>query len=423
MKILILSWYFPPNNEVGALRVGKLAEHLHRQGHEIWVITAERPYDDQSLSVALPPERVIRTKWIDLDHISSPWKWGKNPPSVRNGKAPQRKHGSLWNVISENYMWLIRMPDQQGGWLPYARKEGARLMAAEHFDLIYASCPPFSSLAAAAHLSRRFNVPWIAEYRDTWSRNHYTPKPEWRHRLESFLEERTTRTATAIVAVSDPWAEYYRQTFGKPTAAIWNGFDGAAAPVGQITGSRGLPLVFVHTGVTYRGQRSPKPFFDGIRQSGLTPADVQVLFYGENPDLILSVAAAAGVEAFVKVLPRVPYGEALNIQRSTDVLLLLQSTADLSDIPAKTFEYFAARRPILGVGMDSGFTAKLVRDRNAGLYETNPAAIAAKLRAWVEEKRSTGHIAPLPASAAEGLSRTEQLQKLEAFIAASVPAH
>jgi imidazolonepropionase-like amidohydrolase len=41
MRILIVTWFFPPANTMGALRVGKFADFLVRQGHEVRVVTAD----------------------------------------------------------------------------------------------------------------------------------------------------------------------------------------------------------------------------------------------------------------------------------------------------------------------------------------------------------------------------------------------
>ena len=35
MKVLILSWYFPPSNTIGAIRVGKLAKYLMRRNVDV----------------------------------------------------------------------------------------------------------------------------------------------------------------------------------------------------------------------------------------------------------------------------------------------------------------------------------------------------------------------------------------------------
>ena len=37
MKILIVSWFFPPANTIGAVRLGNLAGYLEKQGHDMSV--------------------------------------------------------------------------------------------------------------------------------------------------------------------------------------------------------------------------------------------------------------------------------------------------------------------------------------------------------------------------------------------------
>src|SRR5579871_6034973 len=69
MNILLISWYFPPVNDVAALRTGALADFLTRRGHNVFVLTAARQGNDESLTIPLPPERVIRTDWFDIDHL------------------------------------------------------------------------------------------------------------------------------------------------------------------------------------------------------------------------------------------------------------------------------------------------------------------------------------------------------------------
>ena len=48
MKVLIVSFWFPPANVVGAIRVGKLARYLDRHGYEVRVLTTNIG-GDQSL--------------------------------------------------------------------------------------------------------------------------------------------------------------------------------------------------------------------------------------------------------------------------------------------------------------------------------------------------------------------------------------
>jgi len=57
MKLLLISYYFPPYNSVGGVRPGKLAKYLYNQGHEIDVISAEQPFPVEA-ELEIPPERV-----------------------------------------------------------------------------------------------------------------------------------------------------------------------------------------------------------------------------------------------------------------------------------------------------------------------------------------------------------------------------
>ena len=96
--------------------------------------------------------------------------------------------------------------------------------------------------------------------------------------------------------------------------------------------------------------------------------------------------------------------------------MLLQPGIDEANVPAKFFEYLAARRPILGLGLDSGVPAEIIRDRRAGLYVTEPAKVAAQLRLWVDQKQQEGQIPDLPESVGAGLSRSDQFASLMTFL-------
>ena len=431
MKVLILSWYFPPANDVAALRVGKLAEYLHGAGHEVSVLTSARDHSDQSLPLSLPSNRVLRTSWFDVQHlrfhraprqrnefVSSPSRPGADVVGLSAALRKNRPaRPRLVQSLNELYMNIVELPDKQVGWLPYLLPEGRKLLREKSVDLIYASGPPFTTFLAAKSLSRRFSVPWIAEYRDAWSRYVYTPKPKWRQALDERIENIVSPTASGIVAVSEPWAEYYRKRYGLPTAAIYNGFDSdCLLPAPRRTAAPDEPVTITYLGVLYQGLRNPSLLYEAIKRSCLSPKDVRISYYGPKAAEVYPLAAKYGVSDFIAINERIPYQRSLEIQRSSDVLLLLQSPDDPRNVPAKVFEYFASCRPILGLGLDNGIPARLVRERNAGFYTSNVDAIATQLTHWVAEKRTTGLIPDVPSSARAGLSRLDQFANLEIFM-------
>ncbi len=67
MKILVVSWYFPPANTIAAVRIGKLVKFLIDRGHDVRAIGGkDLPYP-QTLEIDLPPERIAYAPWADVN--------------------------------------------------------------------------------------------------------------------------------------------------------------------------------------------------------------------------------------------------------------------------------------------------------------------------------------------------------------------
>ena len=420
MRILLISWYFPPANDVAALRVGRMVEYLRAAGHDVWILTSDSIHADKSLPVPAPPEQILRTAWFDIDQLALPWRWrARKAPPTRNGESRGRtpvRHKFV-DALNKLYTNLVRVPDRRIGWLPYALRTGSQLLRQHPIDCIYASGPPFTTFLAARFLSRKFRIPWIAEYRDGWSRYVYTLKPAWREAIDERIETKVTSSASGIVTVSEPWATYFRERFQLPTIAVYNGFDPENFPLAlPRVSAPHQPVSIVHMGALYEGVRDPSVLYTAILRSGLTPREIQIFYYGTRYSDVYPLVEKCGVGEFVTLKDRVPYRESLKIQRTSDVLLLLQSPLDPRNVPAKIFEYLASCRPILGLGLDEGVPAKLIRERAAGYYVTDAGAVADQLVRWVKQKKETGLIADLPFSNCAGLTRTEQFSQLDSFL-------
>ena len=226
-------------------------------------------------------------------------------------------------------------------------------------------------------------------------------------------------TAAALVTVSKPWAEAYHEKYGKPTEVVFNGFDpgdygaepGPGSPDSQL-------LRIVYTGGIYPGIRDPSPVFKALHlvEGGLD--GVRLEFFGTTHSHVLPLAESCGVGRSVTVHRHVDHKKSVALQREADVLLLMQWTdpSEEGNIPGKLFEYLAARRPILGLGLETGVPASIIRDRAAGYFSNDPRAIAEQLTAWLRAKRTSGQIAPLPETVCAGFSRDEQFSKLETFL-------
>lgn len=424
MKIIIVSWHFPPINTIAAVRVGKFARYLVTAGHDVRVVTAQRPDPDRSLELELDPAFITRTPFLDLDRIFDP---RRRRPPARAGASPspsgtipaaRQSGGNVRRKLSGLYRGIVFFPDGQVGWGRYLLGTLSQTIESFAPDLVFASGPPFSTFVWAAIAAHRAKVPWIAEFRDRWSEDTYTDIAGWRRPLDRWLEKRVVASAAGIVTVSEPWREFYAAKYQKPTISVMNGYDPADMPKVPGLQPAGLPVTVVHVGTIYRDRRDPSALFRALRQGNFGPEEIRLVFYGQYLQWVDELARALGVRGFVELHHPVPYKEALDLQTRADLLLLLQwnAASEAGNVPGKLFEYFAASRPIIGLGPENGVPARLIRERRAGLFANDPAALAAYLRDRVQEKHRTGIVAPLPATAGAGLARDDQFARLTAFL-------
>jgi hypothetical protein len=307
----------------------------------------------------------------------------------------------------------VNIPDAQAGWLPYALRAGRRLLGSWRPDVIYASAPPFTGLLVASRLAGLYGIPWVAELRDRWVDDSFVQRPGWRRRLDGWLERRVVGSARALVTVSDEWAELFRCKLGVPTLTVLNGFDPADFPAVPAPPAPDGPLTIIHAGTIYPGHRDPSPLFRAARSLDVGRDCLNMLFLGASAEQIMPLAQRAGVADLVQTRPRIPYRDSIAALCRADVLLLLQwdSPTELGNIPAKLFEYLAARRPILGLGPTDGIPARIIRTRGAGRFPRHPDEIGDALRHWLAAKR-TGGIAALPEAVCQGFAREEQFRQL-----------
>ena len=433
MRILIVSWHFPPYNAVGAVRVTKLAAHLRACGFDVRVLSARDQPLPETMSRDVPDDIVTYADWIDVEwpakRLSA--RFGSGQPDTRPYSSTDRRSEpsaltglrQILRAISRVYFTATMLPDKQIGWYPSAMRAGRRLFRNWQPDLVYASGPPFTSLLVASRLARRARVPWFAELRDPWFGTGYirTDMPEVYERLQGVVERRVLRSAAAIVTTADALTDMYANRYRKPTRTIYNGYDSSDTAVACESQSLAPDddVRITYTGHIYPGRRDPTALFQAIASlSENERARIRVEFFGSQENSLRPVAEECGVSDRVWVHPPVPYDRSLAIQRASDALLLLQwnDPQEALHIPAKLFEYLGAARPIIGLGYEQGVPAQIVRDRDAGIYSNDPGALAQYLSALLADKRKRGAIPDLPETVRAGFSRRAQFEGLRAFV-------
>jgi glycosyltransferase involved in cell wall biosynthesis len=276
-------------------------------------------------------------------------------------------------VAGRHLAWLA-LPDRWVTWGFGAIPAGLRLIRQYRPDVIWSTYPIATAHGIALRLHRLSGIPLVADFRDPMAQDGYPADPRtWRayQRIESAVAQHASR----LVFVTPNARELYRSRYSTVPAEnfvlIENGYDDASFTAAE-SGLDPDPLnggciTLLHSGIVYPSERDPRAFFAALgrlRRTGrIDGRKVRIRFRGPvHADLLERLAAESGTQELVEILPPVPYHEALQEMLRADGLIVMQGSNCNEQIPAKLYEYFRARRPILGLADPLGDTGKVMRD-------------------------------------------------------------
>lgn len=422
MRILLVTYYFPPFNSVGAVRPAKLARFLLDQGHDLHVLTCSNQPYPEGLPQEVPADRITATPaWS----VNAPIDWllGGREKVAREGYAGGAPKSKLVQAFSHVYRTLLHWPDSQRGWVGSALQAGRSLLAKEKFDLIFATGGPFSALKVGGTLARESGVPWVAELRDLWTDNQFYDYPRWRRALERRTEGGLLRSARALVTVSEPLARRL-QRFGRPVWEVRNGCDPEDfANLGRPEefGSDRNHLDIVFTGNVYPGHYDVQSFCEGLRLFVQQGGSATVHVAGRNTAALQQEARRCGLAGHFRFAATVPRAQALAMQKHADVLLFfIWATGNEGIYSLKLFEYAGAGRPVLAVGPMAD-VGRLVVDAGLGTVCTGASEVQAQLRVLLQDKQRQGELAQSLRPGFD-LTRRAQFAKLQAHLVTLVEA-
>jgi hypothetical protein len=354
-RVLMVSPHFPPDTSAGTHRVRLLAPHLPDFGWEPVVVSVdadgyEGAIDPGLLSLVPPEVRIVRSRaW-------SP-RWTR---MLGIGDLGIRAFAGL-------------------------RRTCESLLASERFDALFITIYPTYPALIGPMLKRRFHVPFVLDYQDPWigawgdtvgagSHGSVDLKSRVSRWIAGRLEPRAVSAADALTAVSAPTYEAVAARYpgaapseratlpiggessdfdALPEATANRYFDardgfchisyvGALLPLGVDT----IRVIFKAAALLKARRpdlyaRLRLHFFGTSNQTGGDPA---AAVYCATP-----LAREAGVDDCMTELPiRVPYLEALAIQRDSQGLLMTGSS-ERHYTASKIYPSLLARRPLLAV--------------------------------------------------------------------------
>lgn len=369
-RALLLAYHFPPLGGAGVQRAVQLASRLPAHGFRPVVITGPLragqawPPPDASLAGLLGPD-------LEIHRLADRWAHELEPKRRTRLEALRVR--------------MLRRPAAfDEAWVAGCVETGLRAAREHAVDVVLATLSPFASTRAAEELGRELGVPWVADLRDPWALDEMMIYPtRWHRRAELRRMGRALSGASAVVMNTPEATRALREAFpeipAERVATIPNGFDAddfsGPPPPRESERFRIVHTGHLHTALALRhrrtralrrllgGERAP---VDLSTRTHLVLLRALERWAAEEPDLaarmevVLAGAPSAADRAAVErssVAGLVGFTGYLEHDRSVELLrtgdLLFLPMQDLPPgvrariVPGKTYEYLAARRPIL----------------------------------------------------------------------------
>lgn len=398
-KILVVTHCFAPQGVSGALRMLRFCRYLPSYGIHPIVLTVQARFYAE-LDDTCPPldgfqiERTVM-QGTPLDWYRH-WKRRRSPVGSTPEAAAPRPVPIGERFWFRQVVAVLQAPDPHWGWYRPAVRAAKKLLARESVSAILSSGPPWTSHLVAKRLSRRYRLPWLADFRDPWGQNPgQADLPRWRQALNRWLEARCIRQANLVLCNTDRMRDsFVRQYVGCPPekfVVLTNGFDDPVISHRDNRPKKDRRLL-LHLGSLYVGRRIDtfcEAVSDLIREGKLQPGSFYVLFLGDQDPSLIAAAEQRTPELVrngtIVFRKRVGWHEAQEKLWEADVLLLFQGSLTM-EVPAKIFEYLSTGKPILSM-VKEGALSELVRLTSAGecADPDDPSDIAQKLQHVLEQ--------------------------------------
>ena len=375
-KALILTYYWPPCGGVPVQRWVKMARHLRSFGWEPVIYTAlngEMPVIDETLEATLPDGLTVVRRPINEPYSMYKRLTGLRKEDKINAAFLQEKKKS--GRMHELAVWIrgnFFIPDARKFWIRPSVNFLIQYLKKHPVDAIISTGPPHTMHMIAMGLAKNTGLPWVADFRDPWTKIDYYHElhlSKRADRLHHKLENEVLNTATKVVTVSRHWADDFNSKNNGNTVVITNGFD--ERDFSSPTNETESGFVLHHVGMINKA-RNPELFWKAVRN--LCDSDVKfnqlikIRLTGKTDFSVQSCIEKYQLQEKIIKTDHVDHATAIAMMRRSPVLLLLlNDTQDiLGRIPAKVFEYLAARRPILAVGNPEGDAAEIIISSKAG---------------------------------------------------------
>ncbi|MBN2009915.1 glycosyltransferase family 4 protein [candidate division KSB1 bacterium] len=394
-KVLIITYYFSPNNLSGAFRAHKFAKYLPHFNWQPLILTCrnqpinvENPslmneLSDQVKIWRIPSINVIKMISFFENLLASlkPAKREQSANPVDNNNEEQTRSAKFSR--GARILSNIFIPDYQVDWLLTALPRALAILLQQRPDVIITTSPPHSVHLLGLVLAKLTRKKWIVDFRDPWTDHAWLydqiPISKYRRWLEAAMERRVIYNASQIIANTQTNKKALLKRFPnldeKKVVVIPNGFDSEDFAELSTISTTNIPdakFIITYTGYLYEGMADM--FLSSLKKllqkNSNIKSDLQLRIIGSySPSYDTRFKALNnGSSSMVQLMGAIEHHRALEFLQKSDILLIFNFPQAKAEgcIPSKLYEYFNTGKPIIAIGK-KGEASDLIDELNAGI--------------------------------------------------------
>ena len=373
-KILIISYFFPPCSLTASERVSSWAEFLNKFGYYPVVVTRKWEEKLKTLKdVSIPTSSGIAHKKNDKFEVYY------MPYEGNLRDRIYKKYGDSKFRLLRQSLTFIELFFQYifNSFIPYSNlyKQADKLCEETEFDCMIASGNPFNLFKFGYLINKKYNLKWIADYRDGWSTSEINDVSssifkKIIHKLDTIYERKWVSTARHITASSYPIGKSIEMLTGVKSTALFNGILFEDFNKVQIL----EPLedfTITYVGTLYDGQKieffckAYKEFIHRYEIKNTKLLFPGLAFFGEQESRVQK--ALNGYEQFFECSERIPREEILELEKKSHLLLHVAWQGYNGIIASKIYEYIASGTKIVVAPSDNGAIHQIVEHSGCGV--------------------------------------------------------
>ena len=365
-RVLIITYYWPPSGGSGVQRWLKMSKYF-----------PEYPVEDLSLAKDIAPEtEVIQRKIVEPYSFYKMFLGIKKEEKIKASFINEGKKKSPWK---ENIsIWLrgnLFIPDARCWWIKPSVRFLKKYLQENPVDAIISTGPPHSMHLIAKKLHKKFNIPWIADFRDPWTDIDFfgelklTKRSLKKHHK---LQHQVLTEADKVVTVGWDWAKGLESHGAKDVEVITNGYDFSIEE--KLTSVElSSDFTMSHVGIVGAARNAVR-FWEAlgeiIKEDKIKDFSklLKIKLIGQVDNSVVETIKKNNLENNVEIIPYIPHEKVMAEQKSSQVLLLFINNSPNAKgiLTGKIFEYMASGRPIFAIGPTDGDTAIILDETKAG---------------------------------------------------------